>query len=202
MAGVAVVVPALLAVGVIWLRQMSANPRAQYAIMEVRLLSGQERADQPQHTSPPNGAAAMLSEPTVDRRESSEVDAAARSTPPHAVATVSPAAPVVAVSSLSSLAQTSRTALVFQKALLTHIARFRLYPENARRAGLQGTVQMLFAMRRDGMVTDVHIRTSSGERVLDEAAAETIRRAQPLPRIPRELPDRLTILVPVEFGLL
>jgi len=56
-------------------------------------------------------------------------------------------------------------------------------------------------MLRDGTVTDVRIASSSGYSLLDIAAIETIRKAQPLPRIPAELPESLNILVPVAFEL-
>jgi protein TonB len=56
-------------------------------------------------------------------------------------------------------------------------------------------------MRRDGAVLDVRIKTSSGATILDEEAGATIRRAQPLPPIPPELPERLNIIVPVAFNL-
>lgn len=56
-------------------------------------------------------------------------------------------------------------------------------------------------MRRDGMVTDVWVKASSGFNALDLAAVDTIRNAQPLPRIPSELPDQLNISMPVAFNL-
>jgi protein TonB len=95
----------------------------------------------------------------------------------------------------------SSVASTFQRTLLRHIARYQNYPDEARSARLQGVVQLVFAMTRDGIVLDVWIKSSSGSSILDQAALDTIRRAQPLPRIPSELPDRLNILVPVSFAL-
>jgi periplasmic protein TonB len=96
---------------------------------------------------------------------------------------------------------TSRTAAIFQRALLSHIAQYRHYPDQARRDRVQGKVQLVFAMQRDGMVTDVWVKASSGHDALDLAAVDTIRKAQPLPKIPSELPDQLNISVPVAFDL-
>jgi protein TonB len=59
----------------------------------------------------------------------------------------------------------------------------------------------MFAMRRDGTVKDIWIRNSSGHDLLDAAAIDTIRKAQPAPRIPSELPDQLNVLIPVAFDL-
>ena len=64
---------------------------------------------------------------------------------------------------------------------------------------LEGKVDTQFAMARDGKLLGVWVRTSSGQMLLDKEAVETIRRAQPLPPIPPELPDRLNIQVQLEF---
>lgn len=203
--GVAVMVPALLAVGVYWLRnsRSSTYSRAQDSIIDVRLLSPREQHNRAQEPPPRNGpASAILSERSIEIPVSTDVDPDAGPTPREWIVDARAAAEAPAASPTRIRASDNRAALAFQKTLLTHIARFRHYPEEARRAGWQGTVQVLFAMRRDGVVTDVQIRTSSGQSALDAAAAETIRRAQPLPRIPRELPDRLTILAPIAFDML
>ncbi|TDX61363.1 protein TonB [Methylosinus sp. sav-2] len=204
--GVTLMVPALLAVGVYLLRQTPSSiySRTQDSVIDVRLLPPREHVDRPQEPAPPrNGtASAMLSERSVERSEPTIVAPDTRPTPRERTVDTTSVAEAPAASSTRMLTSDNRAAIAFQKALLAHIARFRRYPEEARRAGQQGTVQVLFAMRRDGAVTDVQIRTSSGQSALDAAAAETIRRAQPLPRIPRELPDRLTILAPIAFDML
>jgi protein TonB len=87
----------------------------------------------------------------------------------------------------------------FQQALLRHIERYQRYPKAARLGRQQGTVDTLFSMRRDGTLVGVWVKTSSGQQVLDAAAVETIRRAQPLPAIPAGLPDQLTIQVQLAF---
>ena len=58
---------------------------------------------------------------------------------------------------------------------------------------------VMFAMRRDGSIVRVDIKSSSGRSVLDREAIETIRRAQPLPRIPADMPELLTVMIPVTF---
>jgi len=61
------------------------------------------------------------------------------------------------------------------------IERARIYPEAARQAGHQGTVELRFRIGADGSVASLEIMRSSGFPVLDRASEETIRRAAPYP---------------------
>jgi protein TonB len=92
-------------------------------------------------------------------------------------------------------------AAAFRRALETHIALFQHYPKRAAHERARGIVGLLFSMQRDGSVTNVQIVSSSGYTSLDAAAIETIRNAQPMPRIPSELPQQLTIEMPIAFDL-
>jgi protein TonB len=80
-----------------------------------------------------------------------------------------------------------------------HIARYHRYPSAARSQQLQGTVETVFSMKRDGSLLGVWVKTTSGKTLLDKEAIETIKRAQPLPPIPSNLPERLNIEVLLEF---
>jgi protein TonB len=93
----------------------------------------------------------------------------------------------------------SSAAIKFQQALLRHVARYQHYPNAARALRLEGKVDTQFSMSRDGTLLGVWVKTSSGQAVLDNEAIETIRRAQPLPSIPPELPDRVNIHVQLVF---
>lgn len=87
----------------------------------------------------------------------------------------------------------------FQQTLLRHVGRFQRFPRAARRERLHGAVDTLFSMRRDGSLLGVWVKTSSGQPVLDREAIDAIRRAQPLPAIPPELPDSLNIRLTLLF---
>lgn len=89
----------------------------------------------------------------------------------------------------------------YRDALLSHIRRYRRYPDDARNNNVEGVVWMRFIMDRRGGVIDAWIERSSGDGALDREALATINRAQPLPRIPAELPERLGIAIPIEFSL-
>lgn len=109
----------------------------------------------------------------------------------HAAAHPPTRRPTVAVGGVTS---------AFQVELLAHIEQYRAYPAAAVPAQLHGVVQVLFAMTRDGTVTGVWVKSGSGYAVLDDAAMQTIWRSQPLPPIPSDLPQHLTVLLPVAFS--
>jgi periplasmic protein TonB len=93
----------------------------------------------------------------------------------------------------------SPAAIRYQQALLHHVARYQHYPRAARSARLYGAVSTIFSLRRDGTVLGVWVTSSSGEKIFDKEAVDTIWRAQPLPPIPRGLPDTLTIETTLVF---
>jgi protein TonB len=70
-----------------------------------------------------------------------------------------------------------------------------VYPSPARRAGIQGVVEIAFTIYRDGKVSDVTIMVSSGQESLDKAAIAAIHAAAPFPAPPAQA--RLSI--PVAF---
>jgi periplasmic protein TonB len=203
LAAVALAVPLLLAAGVYWLHRvpLGTNLRPNDNVVEVRLIGPQggvmQRQDVPQPVAKPAQPPAerLVQDPTPVIPET-----VVASVPPEPERTVTPRAASAPAASDTHISMDQR-ALTFQRALLSHIARYRRYPDGARRDQARGTVQLLFSMLRDGTVTEVRIASSSGYSLLDVAAIETIRKAQPLPRIPAELPERLNILVPVAFEL-
>lgn len=83
--------------------------------------------------------------------------------------------------------------------LLAHLEKHRRYPAAARASGRQGVAQVLFRMNRAGQLLSLRVLNSSGSSILDRAALDTVRRAQPLPSIPDDRPDRMEIAVPIEF---
>ncbi|RIV76066.1 TonB family protein [Pelagerythrobacter aerophilus] len=85
--------------------------------------------------------------------------------------------------------------------LLAHLEQFRRYPARARAARQEGTAYIRFTMNRAGEVLSATVARKSGHYALDQAALDTLRRAQPLPAIPKDKPDVLELTIPVEFYL-
>jgi protein TonB len=56
-------------------------------------------------------------------------------------------------------------------------------------------------MRWDGMFTDAWVNARFGHNDLDAAAVDTIRKAQPLRKVPSGLPDQFSNSMPVTFNL-
>lgn len=61
------------------------------------------------------------------------------------------------------------------------LARYRTYPLEARRARIEGVVQLRVTLMSDGRLVDARVEQSSGHLVLDRAALELLARASPLP---------------------
>jgi len=57
----------------------------------------------------------------------------------------------------------------------------------------------LVIVRRDGRVMDAWVQRSSGAAGLDEAALATVRRAEPLPALPSDLPGAIDLVVPLNY---
>jgi protein TonB len=86
--------------------------------------------------------------------------------------------------------------------LIGAIHRHKFYPRKSRRRAEQGTVVVAFTIERDGGLTAIAVKRSSGIRRLDEAALETLRKLASFRPIPSALRgDRWPMSVPIEFRL-
>ncbi|GGF47706.1 hypothetical protein GCM10011611_62630 [Aliidongia dinghuensis] len=196
----------LLAVGIYWLRHAEFGPVAHGpdAAVQVQLVQIGPPTPTPRTVAADTPAANPLPRPTVPIEpaikpvvERPPVPRPAPTERLARVAAVDVAAPPAA---LSGSPITSNAAVDFQRVLQAHIERYHEYPDAARAERLQGAVQVIFTLSRGGDVIGVWIRTSSGHEILDQEAMAMVRRAQPLPPIPRDLPDRFTVVLPVEFS--
>lgn len=62
-----------------------------------------------------------------------------------------------------------------------HLEQFKYYPAAARRRGIEGVVEVFFALGLGGHATELAITNGSGHPILDRAALQTVRRAEPFP---------------------
>jgi protein TonB len=196
------VVALLFTGGVYWvhLQQPAGSvDRDQASIVQVHLLPRPDPAPIPvaAASQPIVGNVAGRTDVPIDEPDPATRDAATKV--PEATTSTEMSAPSIKPTPSQLETAPNSTAIKFQQALLRHVARYQHYPNGARLGRLRGSVETLFSMRRDGTLVGVWVKVGSGQAVLDNAAMDTIRRAQPLPSIPSELPDRLNIQVTLVF---
>ncbi len=63
----------------------------------------------------------------------------------------------------------------------SRLEAYKFYPASARRRGIEGEVELGFALNSKGLADGVMILASSGYAILDRAAMQTVHRAQPFP---------------------
>ena len=74
------------------------------------------------------------------------------------------------------------------------------YPRIAERRGWTGTVVLLIDVAPDGTVTEVHIESSSGHTVLDDAAVRAVMEWRFAPALTAGAPAAATVRKPIRFG--
>jgi periplasmic protein TonB len=82
------------------------------------------------------------------------------------------------------------------------ILRHRIYPATARARGEKGVVELAFSIDRRGRVVASRVTQASGFAALDNAALETLQKAQPFPLPPGNMPgEAFSFTLPLEFRI-
>ena len=90
----------------------------------------------------------------------------------------------------------------YARQLSAHFKRFKKYPPMAQRLKLTGTAWVRIELQRDGTILDAQIDASSGHDILDKAALQAARSAQPLPPFPPPIAAKTRkIRIPYQFSL-
>lgn len=84
------------------------------------------------------------------------------------------------------------------------IQKFKVYPEEARLQGLKGSTVVRIRIDRRGTINYYALERSTGIILLDQAAIDMIRRANPVPAVPSDYPagESFEFLIPVNFSLI
>lgn len=69
--------------------------------------------------------------------------------------------------------------------LLAHIDSHKFYPRSARRRGMEGEIQVVFYLLRDGSIRDLQI--TGGSKVLRKAAKQAVQQSLALPPPPKSM---------------
>jgi periplasmic protein TonB len=95
-------------------------------------------------------------------------------------------------------APTTAVVAKWERSLVAHLKRFEHYPPGAD--GARGVASVEFQIDRRGHVLKSLIVQSSGSSALDREALAMIKRADPLPVPPSNIPDtKLSISTPISF---
>lgn len=99
-------------------------------------------------------------------------------------------------------ARGKRAQTQYLRELMAWLAKHRVYPAEARKQKVQGVVQVRFLIDRDGRLLSAAIQRSAQSRLLDDAAIDVLRRANPMPAFPEALDrQRLSVSLPIDFSL-
>ena len=88
----------------------------------------------------------------------------------------------------------------WERALAAWLAAHRVYPEAARRRGIEGHVTLRFSVNQSGHVAAVTVLRGSGSPILDSAAEAMVRGAA-VPAPPRFVRGQVTVSVQVDYVL-
>lgn len=159
----------------------------------------------PAPTPPPSPIAAAPIQPqaplapTSTAQDATPADDAAQASAPPSIA-APPAERYAAPQSAAGAAPQAR--ITWQAQVLGHLQRYKRYPRAAQRRRQEGIAQVGFAVDRSGHASDIQLVRSSGYEALDAEALATVRRADPLPALPAEVPgDPVQVMVPMDFFL-
>ncbi len=90
----------------------------------------------------------------------------------------------------------------WQRSIVVRIAEAKTYPRDARSAGAEGEVRVLFTMDRYGTVIAQEIETSSGHRVLDDAALSLLGELGKMPTPPTHLAgESFSMVIPLNYAI-
>lgn len=91
----------------------------------------------------------------------------------------------------------------YEQLISMWIEKFKLYPDEARARGMQGETIVRIRIDRKGNIRYYLLERSTGYQVLDRAAIDMVKRANPVPAVPNDYPpgDLIEFLIPVNFHL-
>lgn len=153
----------------------------------------QEKVQDPDAADP---APVMAEKQPQEAEEQPQVEASVAAAPPSSAETaVRAAAPAVG----RETRRPSAEDLHWQRSLVAHLERSKRYPDRAR--GLSGVARLAFSIDRQGRLLGSRIVRSSGSPVLDSETLAMVRRAEPFPPPPPDVPeDQLSFVVPIRYA--
>ena len=183
--------------------EASDAPVATTATAAAEAVSAHEEAI-PAPLTPSAEADQQIAQPSPDHEDRRErEDAKASSTAPAFVAAATPSR-VAESESVQSTAtaiggsvEAQRARAAWRRGLVAHIERQKRYPAGAERSA---DIVVSFRIDHRGRLIALEIAKGSGNVRYDQAALDMVRRADPMPPPPAEVPDEnLKFRIPISF---
>ena len=91
----------------------------------------------------------------------------------------------------------------YEQLISLWIEKFKQYPAEARAQGMHGETVVRIRIDRQGNIRYYILERSTGYQLLDRAAIEMVKRANPVPAVPHDYPhgDLIEFLIPVNFHI-
>jgi len=90
----------------------------------------------------------------------------------------------------------------WHRRIAQQVERHKGYPASARARHETGTAELAFTLDRNGKLVTSRILRTSGSAALDQETIDTVRRAQPFPPPPPNMPgDAFDFTVPIRFNI-
>lgn len=113
-----------------------------------------------------------------------------------------PAQPGAATGPAPGDPKAKRAELDYFSLVSSHLNRRKSYPNDAKKARQEGVVTVRFTVDRNGNVSNVSVRRSSGHAILDSATLQLLQRVAPLPRMPAAMQrETVTVSLPIDYAL-
>ncbi|WAC47992.1 energy transducer TonB [Asticcacaulis sp. SL142] len=164
----------------------------------------------PVKPSPLEPIASAPSEPVVDQntatalarpsKPASQSAPSAKSTAPASPSAPSASGPVAQAASMSNTSRNHTNAYLAR--VRAYVESHKVYPRGAKRLRQEGVVTVSFTIDREGRLLSSRIVKSSGIAAFDQEALEVLKRAEPMPKPPKDvIGNRLEMITQLEFSL-
>ncbi len=121
--------------------------------------------------------------------------------PPEVVTTPEPI-PETAPAELSTPPLDTIATAKYEQLLVAWLEKQKKYPRRAKRMRIEGEGRLRISINRRGQTQQISLEQHTGNRLLDKAALEMAKRANPFPPMPENDPRQaLEFVVPVVFAL-
>lgn len=178
-------------------------PKERTAVRKAEPAPNENVAPQKAEPAPPSVAAAA---PAAPRSPATSDAAPGPATSAHATGT----AMAMGAAGSGTGSDTRATApawapaarVRYEELLYAWIDRHKQYPLLAQRRGIQGSGSVRVRIDRAGRVLERSLVRSTGEAMLDQAALDIVRRANPFPAVPKEYGGpSFEFVAPIEYRL-